>query len=86
MVKQAISQHGVPLQLVMEVLSCHLMPELCIAIGAKEGQYYCIPWDRRVGGMIQPYLTDMLAKTTDKGGQDWDTCLPYVLFTFRCSM
>ena len=28
----------------------------------------------------------MLAKTTDKGGQDWDTRLPYVLFAYRCSM
>ena len=34
----------------------------------------------------QLYLTHMLVKTTDKGGQDWDTTLPYVLFTFCCSM
>ena len=54
--------------------------------GDKEGQYYCLPWDRRVGGTIQLYLTHMLVKTTDKGGQDWDTTLPYVLFTFCCSM
>ena len=31
-------------------------------------------------------LTGMLAKTTDKGGQDWDTHLPYVLFVCNCSM
>ena len=28
----------------------------------------------------------MLVKTTHKGGQDWDTRLPYVLFAYRCSM
>ena len=27
----------------------------------------------------------MLAKTTQKGGRDWDQNLPYVLFAYRAS-
>ncbi len=31
-------------------------------------------------------LTDMLAKKVEKGGRDWDTHLPYVLFAYRASL
>ena len=31
-------------------------------------------------------LTDMLAKTVQAGGADWDERLPYVLFAYRASL
>jgi len=31
-------------------------------------------------------LTDILAKSVEKGGKDWDKHLPYVLFAYRSSM
>ena len=31
-------------------------------------------------------LTDMLAKTVDAGGQNWDQKLPYALFAYIASM
>ena len=30
-------------------------------------------------------LTTMLAKTVNRGGKDWDQCLPFVLFVYRAS-
>ena len=40
-------------------------------------------------GLVERFhrtLTSMLAKTTAPGGLDWDERLPYVLFSYRCSM
>ena len=31
-------------------------------------------------------MTDILAKTVQKHGTDWDECLPYVLFAYRVSL
>ena len=30
-------------------------------------------------------LTDMLAKSTERGGKDWNCQLPYILFAYRAS-
>lgn len=40
-------------------------------------------------GLVERFnrtMTDMLAKTVDKSGRDWDVRLPYVLFAYRTSM
>ena len=39
-------------------------------------------------GLVERFnrtLTDMLAKTVDKSGRDWDRHLPHVLFGYRVS-
>ena len=39
-------------------------------------------------GLVERFnrtLTTMLAKTTERGGKDWDRHLPYVLFAYRAS-
>ena len=39
-------------------------------------------------GLVERFnrtLTAMLAKTAERGGRDWDLCLPYVLFAYRAS-
>ena len=40
-------------------------------------------------GLVERFhrtLTDMLAKSVEKGDKDWDKHLPYVLFVYRSSM
>ena len=40
-------------------------------------------------GLVERFhrtLTDMLAKTVEQSGRDWDKRLPYVLFTYQASM
>ena len=40
-------------------------------------------------GLVERFnrtLTDMLAKTVEKSGRDWDARLPYVLFAYRSSI
>ena len=40
-------------------------------------------------GLVERFnrtLIDMLAKTVEKSGRDWDARLPYVLFAYRSSM
>ena len=42
----------------------------------------------QMDGLVERFnrtLTTMLAKTAKKGGRDWDTHLPYVLFAYRAS-
>ena len=58
----------------------NLVQELCAVMGMKKVN--TTAYHPQTDGLVN----DMLAKTTDKGGQDWDTRLPYVLFAYRCSM
>ena len=40
-------------------------------------------------GLVERFnrtLTDMLAKTVEKSGRDWDQHLPHVLFAYRASL
>lgn len=40
-------------------------------------------------GLVERFnqtLTDMLAKTVEAHGANWDECLPYVLFAYRTSL
>ena len=42
----------------------------------------------QMDGLVEKFnrtLIDVLAKTVEKGGRDWDFKLPYVLFTYRAS-
>ena len=90
LVKQVISRHGVPSQLLSDhgpAFLSNLVQELCAVMGTKKVN--TTTYHPQTDGLVEQFnhtLTDILAKTTDKGGQDWDNRLPYVLFAYRCSM
>ena len=66
------------LQLSARIVHCH---------GNQESQHHRV--HPQTDGLVELFnrnLTDMLAKTTEKGGPDWDPCLSYVLFTYHASM
>ena len=90
LVEQVISRHGVPSQLLSDrgpAFLSNLVQELCAVMGMRKVN--TTAYHPQTDGLVERFnrnLTDMLAKTTDKGGQDWDTRLPYVLFAYRCSM
>jgi len=65
----------------------NLVQELCAVMGMKKVN--TTAYHPKTDGLVERFnrtLTDMLVKTTDKGGQDWDTHLPYVLSAYRCIM
>ena len=88
--EHVISRHGVP----AEVLSdrgasflSNLMQEVCRLMGIKKVN--TTAYHPQTDGLVERYnrtLIDMLAKTVDKSGQNWDTHLPYVLFAYRASI
>ena len=82
LVEQGISRHGVLSQLLSDcgpAFLSNLVQELCAVIGTKKvitTAYH--PQTDELVERLNCTLTDMLAKATDKGGQDWDTRLPYM--------
>ena len=82
LVEQVISRHGVPSQLLSDcgpAFLSSLAQELCAVMGTKK--INTITYHPQTDGLVKQLnrtLTDMLAKATDKEGQDWDTRLPYV--------
>ena len=77
LVEQVISWHGAPSQLLSDhgpAFLSNLVQELCALMGTKKVNtttYH--PQTDRLVEQFKHTLTDILAKTTDKGGQDWDT-------------
>ena len=58
-------------------------PKAWCAIGVNTTAYH-----PQTDGLVERFnrtLTDMLAKTVDKSGRDWDARLPFVLFVYRTS-
>ena len=90
LVEQIVSRHGVP----SEVLSdrgtsflSKLMQELYDLLGTHK--ISTTAYHPQTDGLVEKFhrtLSDMLAKTVEEGGRDWDTRLPYVLFAYRTSM
>ena len=82
LVEQVISRHGVPSQLLSgcgPVFLSNVVYELCAMMERKKVNttgYH--PQTDELVERLNRTLTDMLAKATDKEGQDWDTRLPYV--------
>ena len=77
LVEQVISRHGVPSQLLSDcgpAFLSNLVQELCAMIGTKKVNTTAYhPQTDELVERLNRTLTDMLAKTTDKGGHDWDT-------------
>jgi len=82
LVEYVISRHGVPTELLSDrglAFTSQLSKEVCDLMGIKKintTAYH--PQTER----FNRTLTDMLAKTVEKGGRNWDTRLPYVLFAY----
>ena len=86
-VDHVICQHGVPAKLLSDrrkVFLSNLMEDIYKLMGMHKVSptayhpqtYGLVEWFNRM-------LTDMLAKTVDNSGRDWDRHLPHVLFSYR---
>ena len=89
LVTKIIPQHGVLSELLSDRGSAFLfslMFEVYRLMGIKKlntTAYY-----PQTDGLVERFnrkLSDMLAKTVDAGGKNWDDCLPYVHFAYRAS-
>ena len=90
LVDQIVAHHGVPSDLLSDrganFLS-HLMQELCHLMGIHKVN--TTAYHPQTDGLVERFnrtLLDMLAKTVEKNGRDWDVHLPYVLFGYRASL
>ena len=90
LVDQIVARHGVPSDLLSDrganFLS-HLMQELCHLMGIHKVN--TTAYHPQTDGLVERFnrtLLDMLAKTVEKNGRDWDVHLPYVLFGYRASL
>ena len=89
LVDHVISRHRVPAELLsdrgMTFLS-HLMEDIYKLMGIHKVS--TTAYHPQTDGLVERFnrtLTDMLAKTVDKSGRDWDRHLPHVLFAYRVS-
>ena len=89
LVEYVISRHGVPTELLSDrgpAFTSQLLKEVCDLMGIKK--INTTAYHPQTDGLVERFnrtLTDMLAKTVEKGGRNWDTRLPYVLFAYRAS-
>ena len=87
---EIVPRHGVPSELLSDrgtLFLSVLMYELYRLRGIKK--INMTAYHPRTDGLIERFnrtLTDMLAKTVEAGGADWDVRLPYVLFSYRSSL
>ena len=89
-VEQIVSRHGVPAELLSDrgtAFLSKLMQAVCEVMGVHKVN--TTAYHPQTDGLVERFnrtLTDMLAKTVEKSGRDWDTRLPYVLFAYRSSL
>ena len=90
LVEKVISRHGVPRELLSDrgaAFLSSLLKDVSRLMGLKK--FNTTAYDPQGDGLVERFnrtLTDMLSKTVDRSGKNWDECLPYVLFAFRTSM
>lgn len=89
LVEEIVSRHGVPAQVLSDRGSTFLsalMKEVEELLGFHKVN--TTAYHPQTDGLVERFnrtLTAMLAKTVEKGGQDWDEHLPYILFAYRAS-
>ena len=87
---EIVPRHGVPSELLSDrgtLFLSSLMYELYHLLGIKK--INTMAYHPQTDGLVERFnrtLTDMLAKTVEVGGADWDVRLPYVLFSYRSSL
>ena len=84
-----ISRHGVPRELLSDrganFLSS-LLQEVCKVMGVhKVNTTAYHPQGDSLVERFNRILMEMLSKTVEKSGKDWDEKIPYVLFTYQTS-
>lgn len=83
-------RYGVPVDLLSDrgaSFLSELMHEVCSLMGIHKVN--TTAYHPQTDGLVERFnrtLIDMLAKTVDRRGRDWDTQLPYVLFAYRASL
>ncbi len=89
LVEHIISRHGVPRELLSDrgpAFLSRLLKEVCTLMGIKKSN--TTAYHPQTDGLVERFnrtLTDMLAKTVERDGKNWDIRLPYVLFAYRSS-
>ena len=89
-VEEIVCRHGVPRELLSDrgaAFLSKLMLEVCRLMGTKKVN--TTAYHPQTDGLVERFhrtLTDMLAKTVEKDGSNWDEKLPYVLFAYRTSL
>ena len=89
-VTEIVPRHGVPSELLSDCGSAFLsslMFEVYQLLGVKKTN--TTAYHPQTDGLVERFhrtLTDMLAKTTEPGGVDWDDRLPFTLFAYRASL
>ena len=84
---EVVSRHGVPAKLLSDrganFLS-DLLHEVYVLLGIRK--INTSAYHPQTDGLVERFnrtLTDMLAKTVDHCGRDWDRRIPYVLYAYR---
>ena len=90
LVEHVISRHGVPSELLSDrgtAFLSKLMLDAYKLMGIRKSN--TTAYHPQTDGLVERFhltLTDMLAKSVQQGGKDWDQRLPYVLFAYRSSI
>ena len=90
LVIEIVPRHGVPSELLSDrgtAFLSSLMFEVYRLLGVKKTN--TTAYHPQTDGLVERFhrtLTDMLAKTTEPGGADWDDRLPFTLFAYRASL
>ena len=90
LVEQIICRHGVPVELLSDrgpAFLSRLLMEVNNVMGIHKVN--TTAYHPQTDGLVERFnrtLTDMLAKTVEANGTDWDQRLPYVLFAYRASL
>ena len=90
LIEKIVCRHGVPAKLLSDrganFLS-ELLEEIYRLLGTKKVNTSA--YHPQTDGLVERFnrtLTEMLSKTVDASGRDWDRRLPYVLFAYRASI
>ena len=90
LVKQIISRHGAPCELLSDrgaAFLSSLMKDVCQVMGTHKVN--TTAYHPQSDGLVERFnhtLIDMLSKTVDQSGRNWDEQLPFVLFAYWTSV
>ena len=89
LVREIVARHGVPSELLSDrgqAFLSELLKEVQVVLGYKKVN--TTAYHPQTDGLVERFnrtLINMLAKTVERDGKDWDQRLPFVLFAYRAS-
>ena len=89
LVEKIIPRHGVSAQLLSDrgaVFLSKWLAKVYQLMGMKK--LNTSAYHPQTDGLVEQFnrtLLDMLAKSAQQNGNDWDICLPFILFAYRAS-